>query len=343
MTDVTMMTTAQGASIVDIRQRQLRRGERPWIAGLLMVSAAFIGLTFAPAFSGTGVALRFAAGVAVFTALVLAVHELRVRDQHQGHGRRGSLLANATKLTASFAIGALAIYGVVEATAPDASNPETFDLTIRDEAFSMVPATQITFEPNEAQYEASLIEAAETAEEFVEVTGRPAERLVAAAIASGYQSRSGHELNWDAAAVQAYRGIQLITVPLAGNVLDGVSKVVFMHQRGTTSVVEMTAVAVDLATFHLNVWQDGALRQNVDITNSQIVGGQDIVQAFSWSELNRCLSNAGIAWWILSSIAVVCAAVCVGTAGFGCAVCIAGLAGGHGGMAAACVKRANAA
>lgn len=328
---------------MDIEQRQLSRAERPWIVGLLVASAALIGLAFAPASSGAGLALRAAAGIAVFAALVLAVHESRVRDDHPARRRRGSLLANATKLTASFAIGALAIYGVVEATAPGADSPETFELNIRDEAFSVAPATQITFQPNEAQYETSLIEAAETAEGLVDVTGRRAERLVTAAATSGYQSRSGHELNWDAAAVQAYRGIQLVTVPLGGSVLDGVSKVVFLHQRGTTSVVEMVGVAVDLATFHLNVWQDGALLQNADITNSQMLEGQDVVQAFSWSELNRCLSNAGIAWWILSSIAVVCAAVCVGTAGFGCAVCIAGLAGGHAGMAAACVKRANAA
>ena len=150
-----------------------------------------------------------------------------------------------------FAIGALAIYGVVETTAPDADTPEKFDLTIRDEAFSTVPATQITFEPDEAQHEPSLIEAAETADELVDVAGRQAERLVAAAHASGYQSRSGHELNWDAAAVQAYRDVQLVTVPLTGNVLDGVSKVVFMHQADTTSVVEMAAIAVDLASpFH---------------------------------------------------------------------------------------------
>ena len=326
--------------------RQRQRSERLWSVGLLAASAALIGVSFAPPVTDGHAGLRLAAGVAVLAALVLAVVEPRTSDQQlAGSGRRVSRISGATKLTAAFAIGALVVFGIVEASDPDAGadGPEAFELTLSDEAFSAVPATRITYEPAEEQLEAALVEAAETAEEFAEVGGRRADRLVSAAKAAGYEPRSGYEMNWDAAGVQAFRGMQVVTVPLTGNVLDGASKVVFMHQGGRTSVVEMAAVAVDLATFHLVVWQDGARVQNADITNPEIVAGQDPVQVFSWSELNRCLSNAGIAWWILSSIAVVCAAVCVGTAGFGCAVCIAGLAGGHTGMAAACVKRANAA
>lgn len=200
------------------------------------------------------------------------------------------------------------------------------------------------FDPSEAQLEAVLTQAAETVDEFSDVSGRQHTRLVEAARASHYAVRSGQALDWDAATVQSYRGTRLVTIPLAGDALPDVSKVVFMYAKGRASVVEMTVRMIDTSTVHLELWQDGSQVRNVNITNPNVVQADDgVVQAFSWSVLNRCLSNAGIAWWVISAISVTCAAVCLATAGFGCAVCIAGLAGSNVGLAAACVKRAAAA
>lgn len=114
-----------------------------------------------------------------------------------------------------------------------------------------------------------------------------------------------------------------------------------MSSAGRSTVVEISAWLLDSSTVHLEVWQDSTQVRNLKITNpSAAEPGGAIAQAFSWSVLNRCLSNAGIAWWIISAISVTCAAVCVATAGFGCALCIAGLAGANVGLAVGCVERA---
>jgi len=60
-----------------------------------------------------------------------------------------------------------------------------------------------------------------------------------------------------------------------------------------------------------------------------------------WGCLNRCLSSQGIPGWLLGFIALVCTAACLGTAGLGCAACIAAAAGLTGGEAGWCVSECS--
>ena len=49
----------------------------------------------------------------------------------------------------------------------------------------------------------------------------------------------------------------------------------------------------------------------------------------SWGCLNSCLASLGVPNWVLGVFAVICAVVCVGTAGWGCYACIAGVGYGY--------------
>lgn len=310
-------------------------GTSPWLLATLLAIVALIGASFllnGHAFSGV---LRMGAAALSVTALVFALRHTSKRSVSHQHGPspRGKILI-------AFMVGAIATYGAVNAESQGPQLPEAFEITLAETTTNALPVTQTTFEPSEEELEALVAEAAETAEEIRDITGGQSEQLVSAAQHAGYQTRSGQSLNWAAATTQSHRGVFLITTPLLGEVLPEISKVVFMYRHGNTTVVEMVGRMLDEATVHLDVWQDGAHVQNVDMVNPSISESGEFAQVFSWSELNRCLSNAGIAWWILSAIAVTCAAVCAATAGFGCAVCIAGLAGGNVGMATACVQRA---
>ncbi len=60
-----------------------------------------------------------------------------------------------------------------------------------------------------------------------------------------------------------------------------------------------------------------------------------------WGCLQSCLSSQGIPGWVLGFVAIICAAACIGTAGLGCAVCIAAAAGISGGQAGWCVSECS--
>lgn len=312
--------------------------KRNWIPVLLLADVGLISLSFIPGLQAGAGYLRAGTLVATLGALALAVTALPPTAVSTRRRRVGKAVA----LVAAFVTAALVTAGAVVAT--DDSVPDAFSIETAPNATVALPVSQMTYDPSEAQLEASLVQASETVDGMHNVNGRQRTRLVEAAKASDYALRSGLTLDWDAAVVQSYQGMKLVTIPLVGDALPDVSKVVFMYAAGRASVVEVSTRMLDVSTVHMEVWQDGAQVKNVDITNPNVVQDEDgIVQAFSWSVLNTCLSNAGIAWWILGAIAVTCTAVCVGTAGFGCAVCVAALAGGHTGLAAACVKKAAAA
>lgn len=60
-----------------------------------------------------------------------------------------------------------------------------------------------------------------------------------------------------------------------------------------------------------------------------------------WGNFNQCLSNAGIAAWVITGISIACAAVCVVTAGLGCVACLGAASAGFSGTVSFCVTTAN--
>ncbi len=64
------------------------------------------------------------------------------------------------------------------------------------------------------------------------------------------------------------------------------------------------------------------------------------VEGLNFGKFNDCLAAQGIAAWVGYAASTVCAGVCAGTAGTGCAPCIAALAGFGGGVIGTCVYKA---
>jgi hypothetical protein len=60
-----------------------------------------------------------------------------------------------------------------------------------------------------------------------------------------------------------------------------------------------------------------------------------------WGNFNQCLSNAGIAAWVITGISIACAAVCVVTAGLGCIACLGAASAGFSGTVSYCITTAN--
>jgi hypothetical protein len=308
---------------------------RRWLLGLLSANVSLVAVSFVPVVETGAVYFRLAGFVATLGALALAVLMLPTAAVSTRQRR----LRTGIKLAAVFVASALVIAGTVAATNEDEPIPDTF-VVEPPNTVTALPVSHWTFSPSEEELESAITRAGDVLDGFADIGGRERTRLLEAAEASNYQPRSGLSLDWGAATTQSHRGTRLATVPLLGTDIPEVSKVVFMHASGRTSVVEMAAHVIDAGAFHLDVWQDGSQIKNVDVTNPAVAEGSGVIQVFSWSVLNRCLASAGIAWWVIAAIGVVCTAVCVGTAGFGCAVCIAALSGANLGLIAACVKRA---
>ena len=60
-----------------------------------------------------------------------------------------------------------------------------------------------------------------------------------------------------------------------------------------------------------------------------------------WGNFNQCLSNAGIAAWVITGISIACAAVCVVTVGLGCIACLGAASAGFSGTVSYCITTAN--
>ncbi|WP_158866131.1 hypothetical protein [Leifsonia sp. AG29] len=60
-----------------------------------------------------------------------------------------------------------------------------------------------------------------------------------------------------------------------------------------------------------------------------------------WGNFNQCLSNAGVAAWVITGISIACAAVCVVTAGIGCIACLGAASAGFSGTVSYCITTAN--
>ncbi|MBD5382582.1 hypothetical protein ACR8AL_14840 [Clavibacter sepedonicus] len=60
-----------------------------------------------------------------------------------------------------------------------------------------------------------------------------------------------------------------------------------------------------------------------------------------WGNFNECLSNAGIAAWVITGISIACAAICVVTFGAGCLVCLGAASAGFSGTVTFCIGMAN--
>lgn len=116
----------------------------------------------------------------------------------------------------------------------------------------------------------------------------------------------------------------------------------------TGSVIESSEVVAKETSHesgHVTVWKDGKREVSQTVTASD---SHDSHQRFTaksskkgfWGKLNDCLSNAGVASWVIAAAGVACGAACAGTAGAGCVVCLTATAGIATGVASYCVNKA---
>lgn len=88
------------------------------------------------------------------------------------------------------------------------------------------------------------------------------------------------------------------------------------------------------------------LVSNLEIVSAPAAGtkGEVSLQYTSgdwWGNFNECLSSAGIAAWVVTGIAIACAAICIITIGTGCLVCLGAASAGYSGTVSSCIVIAN--
>lgn len=100
--------------------------------------------------------------------------------------------------------------------------------------------------------------------------------------------------------------------------------------------LEVQMKEVDDFSGTVKAWQNGKLM--IDEVVKQEVQNEKEVSTFGfWSDFNDCLSNQGVAAWAIQSLSLVCAGVCIGTAGTGCVACLYGASFVTGGTIGTCL------
>lgn len=181
--------------------------------------------------------------------------------------------------------------------------------------------------------------AAEQQNQYIEMRGSDQSRVLEAAKASGYKLRSGFTPDFSTAHVYKLGdGKVIASVQLKGTNAPEMSRVSYLYAGGKLVVIETASQMLNANNVSLKMWTDGQLLKNVVITRPGSAASDVSVQnvGLNWSRLNSCLSNAGVVWWVLAALSVLCGVACVTLVL--CAPCIAAEVGGLGGMAAACVK-----
>lgn len=144
------------------------------------------------------------------------------------------------------------------------------------------------------------------------------------------------ELDFDKVFVKKMKdsGDYTVRIPIIHEdyeVISGIT-VVYDNNRDFQYFLE-SIVYEDDGTGYLKTWKDNELQteHNIDIGEfEEETGDIEIALAKTgWGCINDCLSANGLPTWVLGLVGVGCAAVCVGTAGLGCVICIQGLGLGY--------------
>jgi hypothetical protein len=291
--------------------------------------------SFLPVGDSVVVALRLGGFALLLVTFVFALLNLRLA---QDSPRRR--LAVGASVTAVAVIFALVAYVAVRPAHEGAPVPTAFALNLSESGVSQVSERTVT--PDSVDQEHAMDVAVQLDEQGDEVEGGAGNALVTAAQDAGYEPRSGLSPDWDAAMVTEAAGIYFVTVPLLGTDIPELTKVVFSHDNGTTTVVEMSARFSDVAHAQLDVWQNGAHTDAITAENPELMEADgSVAQVGWWDRLNSCLSSAGIHWAVITLVSAACAAACVVTAGTACLLCISAVIGGSSGTIAGCIQQAS--
>ena len=133
-------------------------------------------------------------------------------------------------------------------------------------------------------------------------------------------------------------GEYFIRVPLGGDV-DKVSAlgVVVAPNGKVTSAAEVIAQQSSEDSGRIAAWNNGEKVADRIVFDHEVASSE---KAGFWGTLNKCLSSAGVAGWVVAGLSVACGAACVGTAGAGCVVCLTAASGIGAGTVSFCVNKA---
>lgn len=124
--------------------------------------------------------------------------------------------------------------------------------------------------------------------------------------------------------------------------------VMFDPKEHLAGYTQMVFTPVDEKSGRVQSWVNGisSLDQVVTAQNDPEPTAAELMsRAYKkgdwWGNFNQCLSNAGIAAWVITGISIACAAICVATAGLGCVACLGAASAGFSGTVSFCITTAN--
>lgn len=168
-------------------------------------------------------------------------------------------------------------------------------------------------------------------------------------------------LNFSLASAQGFdigNGISLLKLPASDGqgVEEQTSISAFFDASGKlVGLTEFAFRAFSENSGSVKVWSDDQLLVDQVVTaptseiaevatRSDASGAQP--QAYQrgdwWGNFSQCMSNAGVAAWVITGLSIACSAVCVVTVGIGCPLCLGAASAGFGGTVGFCIQQAGA-
>lgn len=116
-----------------------------------------------------------------------------------------------------------------------------------------------------------------------------------------------------------------------------------VSNRGDVDTYQISLHEIDERSGTVTTYSNGELvldEQKVEAEPNQDKPSPGTPRGMDWGELNRCLSNAGIASWAIAALSIACGVACAATAGAGCVACLTAASGATGGTVGFCVGKA---
>lgn len=146
-------------------------------------------------------------------------------------------------------------------------------------------------------------------------------------------------------------GAQILSVPLRGEGLTPRSSLaVFFDAAGRVeSYTETVLTRRDGESGRGQVWQNGRLVMDRVSTDGGVVSEPGQIELVAsktsltkkFAAFKACLNDSGVAAWEVTLLSIACAAICIGSAGFACPVCVAGAAATAGSAVWLCADEAG--
>lgn len=167
----------------------------------------------------------------------------------------------------------------------------------------------------------------------------------------------GEELNYNLLFAKKYKSNKYVYIPIKyNNVREDMNyshlALVLDNKNNISNYIEYRIIGNDKNyTADAAVYTNGILSKQEILqmskedfkgnSNISLIGEKQADALNWWGRFERCMSNLGVASWVLGVISWSCSAICVATAGSGCVACIVAAGLATEGVAAKCVTEAS--